>query len=106
MHIFGVYTPSLVPDYRSYTMWFDPKKRGQIIFPHWVILREYWDAIGHAPIGWYDRTHCYLYTVGWMVVLAHYLTLDLIRAAKQILERFVKALVKRMRMRAERPLHQ
>ena len=50
----------LFPDFHAYTVWFDPAKKGKILFPHWRILSECLSAVWQAPLSWYERIRCYL----------------------------------------------
>ncbi len=75
------------PDYHLYTIWFDPAKKGKIIFPFWKMLIEYCKAIMHAPITWYERIYCCLYIMNWIRRCSKYLIQDLVIAAKNIIKK-------------------
>jgi glycosyltransferase involved in cell wall biosynthesis len=73
---------SMLPNYYSYTVWFDPAKKGQIVFPHWRIFREYWLSVWQAPISWYERAGCYLSMWKQLSGTEYLLIKDLLIAAK------------------------
>lgn len=50
----------LFPDFHAYTLWFDPAKKGKILFPHWRILSECLVTVWQARLSWYERIGCYL----------------------------------------------
>jgi glycosyltransferase involved in cell wall biosynthesis len=75
------------PDRYALTVWYDPAKRGTLIFPKWRILAGYWSAVGGAPVSWFDRVRCYAYLVGWARHNARTLGRDLTTAGKQLLLR-------------------
>lgn len=78
----------LFPDFHAYTVWFDPAKKGKILFPHWRIFGECLVTVWEAPIGWYERILCYLAVIkqwnGGTILLIK----DLIVALMQILYKF------------------
>jgi glycosyltransferase involved in cell wall biosynthesis len=53
-------TIDIRPDYYGYTIFFDPGKKGKILFPHWRVLREILISIWKAPLGWHERLLCHL----------------------------------------------
>ena len=40
--------------------WFDPLKKGKMVFPRWRRLFEYLRAISRAPLSWSERRRCFL----------------------------------------------
>lgn len=53
-------------NYMHYTAWFDPTKKGKIVFPHWKMLYEYYRSLGGAKISLRERILCYYYLMIWM----------------------------------------
>lgn len=82
-NMYGCYANKM-PDYHLYATWFDPTKKGKIIFPYWKMLQEYGSAVIQSPITWYERTICCIYIMNWMKGLRKYLMRDLIIAGKNI----------------------
>ena len=78
----------LFPDFHAYAVWFDPAKKGKILFPHWRIFSECLSTVWSAPISWYERICCYLAVIkqwnGGTILLIK----DLIVAFAQILYKF------------------
>jgi len=83
MNLFKCYV-NKKPDYHLYTMWFDPTKKGKIIFPHWTMLLEYCSTVMQAPITWYERINCCIYIINWMRRWRRQLIQDLIIAVNKI----------------------
>jgi hypothetical protein len=54
-------------NHHDYTRWFDPSKKGKLIFPQWLILKEFFRMVGDTSQGLSDRLMCYLYLVRWAV---------------------------------------
>ena len=79
---------SMLPDYHSYSVWWDSAKAGKILFPHWRIAREYWLSIWQAPISWYERICCCRSMSKQLRGTEHLLIEDLLIAAKQKLKHF------------------
>lgn len=40
--------------------WFDPLKKGKLVFPRWRRLFEYLRAISRAPLSWPERRRCFM----------------------------------------------
>lgn len=51
---------------RVYTLWFAPERKGEIVFPHWRIFREYLATIKQSSLSWRERTDCFLYMGYWL----------------------------------------
>jgi len=83
MNLFGCYT-NRMPDYHLYTIWFDPAKKGKIIFPHWKILLGYCSAVLNTPLTWYVQMICCIYIMNWVRRWRKYLAGDLFLAVKQV----------------------
>jgi glycosyltransferase involved in cell wall biosynthesis len=86
MNLFGCHVNKM-PDYHLYTTWFDPTKKGKIIFPYWKMLLEYCRTAVHAQITWYERINCYLSIMNWVRRCSKYLIEDLFIAAKNIIKK-------------------
>ena len=74
-----------LPDYYAYAVWFDPTKKGQTIFPHWRILREYYLAVWRASLSLTERINCYFSMFRQLRGLEYLLLKDLIVATSQII---------------------
>jgi glycosyltransferase involved in cell wall biosynthesis len=48
----------MLPDYYSYTVWFDSSKTGKILFPHWRMFWEYLLSIWRSPMSLHERILC------------------------------------------------
>jgi glycosyltransferase involved in cell wall biosynthesis len=81
MHVYGVYQPG-DNDYHQYTVWFDPGKRGRLIFPTWRILGEHLRTVWQAPIGWGAKVLCFAFTGRWAIRRRRPLYYDLRQAAR------------------------
>jgi glycosyltransferase involved in cell wall biosynthesis len=55
------------PEMADRVGWFDPARRGQLVFPRWRWLREYLSAIWRAPLGIAERLRCYAMLVNGYV---------------------------------------
>ena len=55
------------PNRRSRLTWFDPSKKGRIVFPDWRVLFEYCNAIRRSPLNWYESLSCYLLITRWVL---------------------------------------
>jgi glycosyltransferase involved in cell wall biosynthesis len=54
------------PGRHRYQAWFDPNRMGKITFPHWRLLREHFVSVSRVPLGWHERTRCYLCLAWWI----------------------------------------
>ena len=50
-------------DYHKYTVWFDPSKRGKLIFPSWKIVWESYRSLWLVPISFSDRLAGHIYII-------------------------------------------
>jgi glycosyltransferase involved in cell wall biosynthesis len=68
------------------TSWYDPNKRGQLIFPRWRRLAEYIQGIHRAPLTLSERLGCYLVLLQLAVFPERWLNLarDVVRALSQL----------------------
>ena len=73
-----------LPDYYAYAVWFDPAKKGQTIFPHWRIFREYCLCVWQASLSIKERINCYFSMFGQLRGLEYLLLKDLIVAINNI----------------------
>ena len=78
-----------LPDYYAYAVWFDPTKKGQTIFPHWRILREYCLCVWRASLSLTERINCYFSMFEQLRGLEYLLLKDLIVATSQIINSFI-----------------
>lgn len=54
------------PTRQSVQAWYDPARARKLTLPHWRLLREHLGSISRAPLGWSERTSCYLCMVWWV----------------------------------------
>lgn len=78
-----------LPDYYAYAVWFDPTQKGQTIFPHWRILKEYYLAVWRSQTSLAKQISCYLSMFSQLRGLEYLLLKDLIVAIKQIINSFI-----------------
>ena len=91
MNQFGVYN-SIIPDYYSYSTWFDPGNKHASIIPHLIILREYLNTIWVSPIKWQERFLCYFFIIKWIRRMYRYLIRDLNYALKTLIGKNIRKL--------------
>ncbi|MDJ0674899.1 MAG: glycosyltransferase [Calothrix sp. MO_167.B42] len=80
----------LFPDFHAYTLWFDPAKKGKILFPHWRIFSECMISVWEAPLTWYEKICCYLAVIKQWNGGTLLLIKDLLVVFPQILNKFKK----------------
>ncbi|NES80205.1 MAG: glycosyltransferase family 2 protein [Moorea sp. SIO2B7] len=83
-----------------YTAWFDPAKKGRIVFPRWRLFSAYFTATRKTSLSWNERLYCYLHLGTWLQQNRKAMIHDLIVAAKQVLSP-VKVLLKSSLIRAK-----
>lgn len=88
-NLFGCYA-NRMPDYHLYTIWFDPSKKEKIIFPYWILLREYCSAVLNAPVTLYEKMICCFYMMNWVRRWRRYLAGDLIIAINRLFHKIHK----------------
>jgi len=71
---------------RDRIVWFDTSLKGKILLPKWLYLFGYFEAIGKAPVGRYERMYCYVQMVRWILIPPHFRALgkDILLAAVKI----------------------
>ncbi len=57
---------AVAPDRRSRTVWFNPEKKGKLLFPHFREFVEYLKVIYRTPISPRDRVWCSLEMLRWL----------------------------------------
>ena len=67
------------------TEWFDPSKKGRIVFPEWRLLWEYFVSIQYGSLSIFERAMCYLYLTYWLGKHFPKLVRDLLIATEQAL---------------------
>jgi hypothetical protein len=65
------------------TEWFNPAKRGRIVFPEWDVVAQYIRAVHTADLPRPDSTACYRVMAASCLLLAPKLIRDLLIAAEQ-----------------------
>jgi hypothetical protein len=77
---------------RARVLWFDPSLKGRIIFPKWLSLRGYLQAVKRAPLSKRERMYCYLQIINWILIPRNFrgLVKDVIRAAVIWITRFLR----------------
>ncbi|KAB8334598.1 glycosyltransferase family 2 protein [Scytonema tolypothrichoides VB-61278] len=81
------YSLSMLPDYYSYTVWFDSSKKGKILLPHWRIFWEYLLSIWYSPLNDYERVCCYISLRKQLKGTEYLLIKDLLIAAQMLSKR-------------------
>jgi glycosyltransferase involved in cell wall biosynthesis len=75
---------AIAPDRQSRTVWFNPSKKGRLLFPHFRQFVEYLAVLRRAPIGWRARASCFAAMARWMIHNRKRLFHDLLFAARQV----------------------
>jgi glycosyltransferase involved in cell wall biosynthesis len=88
---------AIAPDRYSRTVWFDPGKKGKLVFPHFHQFREYLAAIQRAPIDWRQRTLCLGERFRWAVMNRRRMLCDLEFGLKQTVRPVYRAVVSKKR---------
>ncbi len=78
-----------IPNYYAYTVWFDPAKKGQIIFPHWRIFGEYCLCVWRASLSTPEKISCYLSMFAQLKGREFLLIKDSFIVLRQIISRFL-----------------
>lgn len=86
---------AIARDRQSRTVWFNPEKKGRLIFPHFRQFKEYLAAIGRAPVDWRQRMWCHIEMLRWVGVNRGRLFSDLEYAARQTLRPLKHAILSR-----------
>ena len=83
---------AIAPDRQSRTVWFNPDKKGRLLFPHFRQFKEYLAAIRRAPIDWRQRLWCFAEMVRWVTMNRKRLLSDIEYAFRQALRPLYHAL--------------
>lgn len=75
---------AVAPDRRSRTVWFNPEKRGKLLFPHFREFAEYLKVIYRAPISLGDRVWCTIEMLRWLQMNRKRLISDIELSARDI----------------------
>jgi hypothetical protein len=68
--------------------WWDPAKKGKIVFPEWRLLAEYWAAIGEVEtLSAGDRIRSRLWVFAWVIRNWGKLARDIVLAAEHGISR-------------------
>ena len=78
-----------LPNYYAYAVWFDPAKKGQTIFPHWRIFKEYCLCIWRASLSATEKIKCYFGMFGQLRGMEVLLLEDLIIVLRQGISSFL-----------------
>ena len=82
-YVYGAYD-NLLPDYHRYTVWFDPTKKGRVIFPHWRIAYEFCESVAsYGALRPHERGICYYCVCVWLLRFRWCLLKDIMKAFKQ-----------------------
>ncbi|WP_414563595.1 MULTISPECIES: glycosyltransferase family 2 protein [unclassified Anabaena] len=82
------YSPSMLPDFYAYTVWFDSSKKGKILFPHWRIVWEYMLSIYLFELSIYQRVRCHISIYQQLRGSEYLLLKDLLKAARTVWQRW------------------
>ena len=80
------------PDLDERLAWFDPARRGQIQLPSWRWFFEYLLAVRRVRMSWYEKLCCYVQMGRWFRWHWRRMNSYLMRAAKQILNCYLRQL--------------
>lgn len=67
---------AIASDRQSRTVFFDPSKKGKMIFPYFQQLGEYLDVIRQSPISNRDAAACYGEIIKWVIRYRRKLSAD------------------------------
>jgi hypothetical protein len=69
------------------TAWFDPAKRGRIVFPEWRLFGEHFSCLRDAPLSPEDHALCMFHALCWPLWNRNWrgMTIDLVRAGQMVL---------------------
>ncbi|RJQ14298.1 MAG: glycosyltransferase [Nitrospiraceae bacterium] len=79
----------LFPSYYARAEWFDPGKKGAIVFPAWKVFMEYFRSIRGAPLNRREQARCYMQIVRWITIRKNWSTmlLDLMMGTGKFMQR-------------------
>jgi len=86
------YSLSMLPDFYSYTVWFDSSKEGKILFPHWRIFWEYSFSAWLGSLNLYERIRCCISLLKQLKGSESLLLKDLVIAAQMYRKRLQKTI--------------
>ena len=72
------------PTRQAMTEWFDPTRKGRIVFPITRLFVEYFRSVGRAPLDWRTRLRCRMSLLGWLAYHRRGLRGDAIAAVRQL----------------------
>jgi glycosyltransferase involved in cell wall biosynthesis len=78
--------------------WHDTANKGRLVFPHWSRFFGYFRSVRRMPLGWHERTCCYIHLANWLRLYRKNLVGDLMVAASRIRHRFFMPERKNQRM--------
>jgi glycosyltransferase involved in cell wall biosynthesis len=87
---------AIAPDRQSRTVWFNPSKKGKLLFPHFRQFVEYLAVIRRAPVGWRARAGCLAEMARWSNHNRNRLFDDFLFAARQLIRPLYHALKSRI----------
>jgi glycosyltransferase involved in cell wall biosynthesis len=69
------------------TAWFDPTKRGRIVFPEWRLFREHFTCLRDTPLSANERALCMFHALCWPLWNRNWrgMMIDLVRAGQMAL---------------------
>ena len=68
-----------------YAVWFDPRLKGKITFPHWRYLLEYSRTVARSELDGRERMRCYAQLLPWVAKFAMELAADFRTAGMSML---------------------
>ena len=78
---------SMVNDYRSYAVWFEPKLRNKMVFPWWKMQLEFFLSVHRAPLNIKQRYQCYKHVYWNTRAKRKYLKNDIVFHIKELIGR-------------------
>lgn len=73
------------PTRQERIVWFDPSKKGKLVFPHWRQMGEFFSSIHRSPLSIPERVRCYSQMLPWAVRTRRRLRNDLSWAINKVL---------------------
>lgn len=72
-------------DRHDRTTWFDPAKKGRIVFPRWRVWFEYFRALQRVSLGGFERAACHIYLIEWLHLHWKGMLVDLVGGVNRFL---------------------
>ena len=74
----------VTPSRQERAVWFDPSKKGKLMFPHWRQLGELFAAVQRSPLPFSEKVSCYGQMLHWSKRSRHRLGSDISWAMRKL----------------------